>query len=57
MALHSEMMGELGEAIKEIVNAEKNVLADCAAAFHPLSVLQPHKQLANEHQIMAADAK
>lgn len=30
------MMGELGVAIKEIVNAEKNVLADCAAAFHPL---------------------
>jgi len=41
-------MGELGEAIKEIVNAEKDVLP-CA--------LQPHKQLANEHQIMAVDAK
>lgn len=29
------MMGELGEAIKVIVNAEKNVLAGCAAAFYP----------------------
>lgn len=37
LSLRSEMMGELGEAVGEIVNAEKDVVWGCAAAAAPCS--------------------